>query len=487
MKKIGIIGAGLSSLSAACFLAKAGLEVHVFEKNTMPGGRSQFFSAEGFTFDMGPSWYWMPEVVDRLFADLGEKREDYFSLTRLDPAYQVFWEDFTSTHIPEKHAELVQLFDSFEEKGGEKLEQFLADAKIKYEVSMGSFIENPGLKISEFFRKDILSNAIKLDIFKSVEKDISKRFSSKKARDILNFPVLFLGERPSKIPAMYTLMNYADLELGTWYPEGGMNALAQGLEKAAKKFGAKFHYKQTVNHIITNKSSVTGMEINGEQHSFDAIIGGADYHHVEQHLLPKKFRKYSEKYWDKRKMAPSSLIFYLGVNKRIKKLQHHNLFFDELLEEHGKEIYDDPTWPTKPLFYVCAPSKTDSNVAPDGCENLMILIPIAPNLEDTAEMREKYKRIVLNRLEKHCEESIFEHLIYENSFCIEDFKNTYNSYKGNAYGLANTLMQTANLKPKIKSKLKNLYFCGQLTVPGPGIPPALISGKIVANQLIAEL
>ena len=487
MKKVGIIGAGLSSLSAACFLAKQGFEVDVFEKNSMPGGRSQFFTEEGFTFDMGPSWYWMPEVVDCLFRELGEKREDYFSLKRLDPAYQVFWEDFTSTAIPEKTSELIQLFDSFEKNGGEKLKQFLSDAKIKYEVSMGSFIENPGLKISEFFQKDILKNAVKLDIFKSVEKDIAKRFSSKKARDILNFPVLFLGERPSKIPAMYTLMNYADLELGTWYPEGGMNALAKGLESVALKNGVKFHYNSPVDKITHSESRAKGLEINGNQFFFDAIVGGADYHHIEQKLLPQKFRRYNENYWDKRKMAPSSLIFYIGLNKKIKKLQHHNLFFDELLEDHGKEIYDTPQWPTKPLFYVCTPSKTDKNVAPKDCENLMILIPIAPDLNDSEEMRKKYLNIVLNRLEKHCGEPIADCIIYQKSFCINDFKHEYNSYKGNAYGLANTLGQTANLKPKIKSKLKNLYFCGQLTVPGPGIPPALISGKIVANQLIDDL
>ena len=487
MKKVGIIGAGLSSLSAACFLAKQGFEVEVFEKNSMSGGRSQFYSEEGFTFDMGPSWYWMPEVVDQLFNDLGEKREDYFALTRLDPAYQVFWEDLTSTSIPANHSELVQLFDTFEENGGEKLEVFLADAKIKYEVSMSKFIENPGLKISEFLKKDILTNAIRLDIFKSVEKDIAKRFTSKKARDILNFPVLFLGERPSKIPAMYTLMNYADLQLGTWYPKGGMNALAQGLESVAKKNGVKFHYNSTVNQILIDDSKVKGVEVNGEQLIFDAIIGGADYNHIEQNLLPKKFRRYSGDYWNKRKMAPSSLIFYIGLNKKINKLQHHNLFFDELLEDHGKEIYDDPKWPTNPLFYVSVTSKTDDKVAPKDCENLMILIPIAPDLKDSEEVRLKYKDIVLARLEKHCKESITEHIIYQNSFCINDFKKEYNSYKGNAYGLANTLMQTANLKPKIKSKLKNLYFCGQLTVPGPGIPPALISGKIVANQLITDL
>ncbi len=487
MKKIGIIGAGLSSLYAACYLAKRGHSVSVFEKNKMPGGRSQYFKAEGFTFDMGPSWYWMPEVIDRLFEELDEKRSDYFQLTRLDPAYQVFWDDLTSTVIPMKHDELVTLFDSFETNGGEKLNRFLKDARVKYETAMGSFIESPGLKVGELLKPKLLREALKLDVLKSVEKDIANRFSSDKARNILNFPVLFLGERPSKIPAMYTLMNYADLELGTWYPEGGMNALAQGLEAVAKKYGVAFHYESTVEQVNTEGNKANGLQVNGKLFTFDAVVAGADYNFVEQQLLPEKFRRYSSNYWDKRKMAPSSLIFYLGVNKSISKLDHHNLFFDELLEDHGKEIYDNPKWPTKPLFYVCAPSKTDTNVAPQGHENLMVLIPIAPDLEDEQEIREHYLNIVLDRMEKHCGEEIRSHLIYTNSFCVKDFKSAYNSFKGNAYGLANTLRQTANLKPKIKSKLKNLYFCGQLTVPGPGIPPSLISGKIAAKQLLIDL
>ncbi len=453
----------------------------------MPGGRSQNFSAEGFTFDMGPSWYWMPDVIDRLFEDLGEKRENWFQLTRLDPAYQVFWKDLTSTHIPAKHEELVALFDTFESDGGQKLEKFLQDARIKYETAMGSFIESPGLSIGELLKPKLLKEALKLDVFKSVEKDIASRFQSDKARDLLNFPVLFLGERPGKIPAMYTLMNYADLDLGTWYPEGGMNALAQALEKIAIKHGATFHYGSEVLEILAYDDKIKGLRTAESSHEFDAVIGGADYHFIEQKLLPKAYRRYSETYWEKRKMAPSSLIFYLGINKRIEQLDHHNLFFDESLKDHGHEIYDDPRWPSKPLFYVCAPSKTDDQVAPAGHENLMILIPIAPDLEDTPEIRAQYLDLILSRMEAHCREELRSHIVYQNSFCVNDFKSAYHSYRGNAYGLANTLRQTANLKPKLKSKLKKLYFCGQLTVPGPGIPPSLISGKIAAKQLLKEL
>ena len=486
MKKIGIIGAGLSSLYAACYLSKKGHSVTVFEKNSMAGGRSQYFVDKGFTFDMGPSWYWMPEVIDRLFDELGENRSAYFRLTRLNPAYQVFWKDRTSTLIPEKRDELIELFDTFETNGGEKLKRFLEDARVKYDTAMGSFIEYPGLKITELMKFSLVRDALKLDVFKSVEKDIANRFISDKARNILNFPVLFLGERPNKIPAMYTLMNYADLELGTWYPEGGMNALAKALEKIAIDNGVSFHYKTEVEGVASHNDSVDSLIIGGKPVQFDAVIAGADYNYVEQQLLPKKYRRYNPEYWDKRKMAPSSLIFYLGINKKIKNLIHHNLFFDEELAQHGHQIYDDPKWPDKPLFYACVPSKTDVNVSPEGCENLMILVPIAPDLEDTPEIREFYFQLIIQRLEAHCGEPFAEHIIYKNSFCVNDFKSAYHSYKGNAYGLANTLRQTANLKPKMKSKLKNFYFCGQLTVPGPGIPPALISGKIAAKQVLIE-
>lgn len=484
MSNVGIIGAGLSSLYAACYLAKHGYSVTVFEKNSMSGGRSQTFKAEGFTFDMGPSWYWMPQLIDKMFIDLGENREDYFKLKRLDPAYRVFWKDRTFTDIPASKSELLDLFDTLEQNGGATLDKFLSDAKVKYDIATESFLELPGLKLSELMQTKALKAALKLDVFKSVEKDVHSRFKSDKARSILDFPVLFLGALPSHIPSLYTLMNYADLELGTWYPEGGMRDLAIALESIARKEGVQFVFDANVESIEETERKASGIKVNGEIHNFDKIVSGADYHFTEQILLPKKFRRYDEKYWDKRKMAPSSLIFYLGFDKKLDGLDHHNLFFDEDLNRHGAEIYTTPQWPSKPLFYSCVPSKSDTKVAPEGKENVFILMPLATDIEDNEEIREKYLSIILTRMEEHLGESLDDHLIFKRSFCIADFKSEYNSYKGNAYGLANTLNQTANLKPKMKSKLDGLYYCGQLTVPGPGIPPALISGKIAANQII---
>ncbi len=484
MKNVTIIGAGFASLYAACLLSKKGYAVTVYEKNESGGGRSRVYEAEGFKFDMGPSWYWMPELIDSLFVELGENRTDYFQLQRLDPSYQVFWKEDEPTAVPASRDALMEMFDTFEVNGAEKLDKFLKAAQKKYEIAVPEFLEKPGVKLGEVINFKVISQALKMDVFKSVEKDISNRFTSKKASEILNFPVLFLGEMPSRIPSLYTLMNYADMGLGTWYPSGGMGALAAALQKIAEKNGAVFHFNAPVSKFICKDDAVTQIEVNNQLIDIESIIAGADYNFVEQNLIPKKYRRYSDKYWDKRSLAPSCLIYYLGISKKIDGLLHHNLFFDEDLTAHGKEIYDHPRWPEKPLFYACVPSKTDDDVAPPACENIFLLVPIAPDLEDSQAIRDSYFEKIIKRMESQTKSSILPYVTYRRDYCIDDFKADYNSFKGNAYGLANTLRQTANLKPKIKSKLKNVFFCGQLTVPGPGIPPTLISGKIAAIELM---
>lgn len=484
--QIDIIGAGFSSLVAACFLAKEGHEINVYEKNSMVGGRARIFKAKGFTFDLGPSWYWMPDLIDQIFEELGENRKDYLSLERLDPSYKVYWNDETSTDMPASLDKLYQVFEDLEKGGGEQLRRFLEDAAIKYRVGTEKFLDKPGLKLSELIDIEVFKNFFKLDLFKSVEKDVCKRFSSHKARSILRFPVLFLGEMPHRIPSLYTLMNYADLKLGTWYPKGGMHQLALGLQSVAEKHGARFHLNTPVTAFKCDKGRITHIQVNGTFKETEQVIAGADYNFVEQNLVPKAYRRYDEAYWNKRKMAPSSLLYFLGINKRLGDLEHHNLFFDEDLVAHGRQIYEEPQWPDKPLFYACVTSKTDTDVAPEGSENLFLLMPLAPGIEDTEELREKYLDIILARMERHTKQNIRNHIVYKRSYCIKDFKSDYNSYKGNAYGLANTLLQTANLKPKITSKLDNLLFCGQLTVPGPGVPPSLISGKIAAKLVLKE-
>lgn len=488
MKKVIVIGAGFSGLAAATGLADKGYDVTILEKNSMAGGRARVFEAKGFTFDMGPSWYWMPEIFDNYFAKFNKKTSDYYDLVRLDPSYVVILEGNETIALPAGVDKLEALFEEMESGSGAKFREFLRQAEYKYEVGINQFVWKPSRSISEFVSVKLLYDVVRLDVFQSFAKHIRKFFTDDKILKLMEFPILFLGATPENTPAMYSLMNYAEMQLGTWYPMGGMHKIVQGMVALAEEKGVKILYNQEVEKVVINNGIAKQVITNQGTFDADAVVASADYHHVEDKILGQNYRNYDEEYWDKRVMAPSSLLFYLGVNKRIPKLLHHNLFFDEDFSLHAHEIYTEPKWPSKPLFYASAPSVTDSSVAPKGCENIFLLIPVAPDLEDTEEMREKYYDILMERLEKYCGTSIRDAVVYKRSYAHHDFKQDYHAFKGNAYGLANTLMQTALLKPTLKSKkIQNFYYTGQLTVPGPGVPPSLISGLLVANELDKEM
>lgn len=489
MSKIAIIGSGFSGLSAACYLAKAGHEVHVYEKNAEPGGRSrQFRTPEGYVFDMGPSWYWMPDVFERFFGDFGHKVSDFYDLKILSPSFDVVFPENDTLSVPENYSQLLSLFESIEPGSSLQLDKFMNEAQFKYETGMGKLVYKPGISIMEFADLDLMRGALRLQVFSSFSSHVRKYFSNPKLIALMEFPVLFLGAMPQDTPALYSLMNYAGLKLGTWYPKGGFGKVIDAIVKLAESYGAKFHFNSAVEKINIEKNLVSSITIKNSEVRVDAVIASADYQHVEDKLIPESYRNYPNSYWAKKTFAPSCLIFYIGLNKKIEKLNHHTLFFEEDLLEHSKEIYKNPKWPVKPLFYVCCPSKSDVSVAPAGHENLFFLMPIAPGLEDGEELREKYFKLMIRRLEKQIDAEILDLIDYKRSYCVSNFIEDYNSYKGNAYGLANTLMQTAVLKPGIKNKkISNLFYAGQLTVPGPGVPPALISGKIVAEILLKNL
>lgn len=488
MKKVIVIGAGFAGLSAATKLADEGYDVTILEKNSMAGGRARVFEEQGFIFDMGPSWYWMPDIFERYFAEFNKKPSDYYHLTRLDPSYKVIFDTQDEISLPANMGELEKLFESIETGSSKRLAEFLAESKYKYDVGIGEFVWKPSISITEFFDFRLVSKAFSLDMFASFGKHIRKFFKSERLLKLMEFPILFLGATPQNTPALYSLMNYAEIALGTWYPMGGMHEIVKGMVAVAEEKGVKIKLSEAVTRILVEGGTAKKVITNKGEYNIDVVVGGADYHHIESKLLDAEHRNYSTQYWDNRTMAPSSLLFYLGVNRRVEKLIHHNLFFDEDFNLHADEIYEHPKWPSKPLFYASAPSKTDASVAPAGCENLFILIPIAPDLEDNEEIREKYYKIVMERLEKYVGHDVRNHVVYKKSFAVSDFKEEYNSFKGNAYGLANTLLQTAFLKPSLKNKkVKNLYYTGQLTVPGPGVPPSLISGLVVAQQVMKEI
>jgi len=487
--EVAVIGSGFAGISAAAYLAKAGYTVHVYEKNESAGGRArQLVTDSGYIFDMGPSWYWMPEVFEQFFNDFGYKASDFYELELLDPGFSVVFGKDDVMHVPADFESLCTLFESLEPGSAEKLKLFLQEAEYKYKVGMEKLVYKPGLSIMEFADIDLIKGMFKLQVFTSFSKHIRKFFSHPKLIALMEFPVLFLGAMPEDTPALYSLMNYAGLELGTWYPKGGFGRVIEAMKEVAERQGAQFFLNEPVDTLQVKAGKVVNLSTSLRLRNYDGIVAAADYHHVEEKLLDKEYRNYNEKYWNSRVLAPSCLIFYLGVKNRINRLKHHTLFFDEDLKQHAIEIYKDPKWPSKPLFYVCCPSKTDRDVAPEGCENLFVLMPLATGIEDTEELREQYFGLIMDRLEDYTGQSIRGNLDYKRSYCAADFISDYHSYKGNAYGLANTLMQTANLKPSLKNKkLENLFYAGQLTVPGPGVPPSIISGNVAARQMIKYL
>ncbi|SEQ16674.1 phytoene desaturase [Hyunsoonleella jejuensis] len=479
-KRIAIIGSGFAGLSASCYLKQYGFDVTIFEKNATVGGRARQLKKEGFTFDIGPSWYWMPDIFEKFFNDFGKSTSDYYQLDKLSPAYKIFFKDEVIT-IGDTMDKICAEFERIEPGSSKPLRQFIGKAATNYDIAINKVVLKPGISPFELVTPETASRVDQF--FKTISGDVRKKFKNPKLISTLEFPVLFLGAKPSNTPSFYSFMNYADFGLGTWHPKGGMYEIIKAMTALSKSLGVNIYTDSPVEKIVVEGKNATSIKVNGETKSFDIILSGADYHHSET-LLDETYRQYSENYWAKKTFAPSSLLFYVGFDKKLKNVEHHNLFFDTSFETHAEEIYDNPQWPKDPLFYANFPSVTDASMAPEECETGFFLIPIAPGIEDTEEIREQYFDIIMSRFKKLTQQNVTNNIIFKESFCVKDFIKEYNSYKGNAYGMANTLSQTAFLRPKLKSKkVNNLYFTGQLTVPGPGVPPSLISGKLVA-QLI---
>ncbi|TVZ60069.1 phytoene desaturase [Flavobacteriaceae bacterium MAR_2010_105] len=480
-KRISIIGSGFSALSAACYLASYGNTVTIYEKNKTVGGRARQLKRDGFTFDIGPTWYWMPDVFERFFADFETHPKKYYELEKLNPAYSVYFDKNDYITIEDTLEKIYKTFEKEEAGSSSKLKTFMATAQNNYDVAIKDLVYRPGVSPIELITPVTIKKISQF--FSTIKKDVRKEFKNERLAKILEFPVLFLGAKPDNTPSFYSFMNYADFGIGTFHPKGGMYQVILGMKTLAESLGVVIKTENSIEKIIVDNGKATGIVSNGTVHHSDIVLSGADYHHTET-LMDLQYRQYSERYWENKVFAPSSLLFYVGFDKKLKNVNHHTLFFDVDFDTHAQAIYDQPEWPEQPLFYASFPSLTDTDSAPEHHEAGIFLIPLAPGLNDTQELRDIYFEKIISRFEDLTSQDVKKNIIFKESFCVNDFVKDYNSYKGNAYGMANTLLQTAFLRPKLKSKkVDNLFFTGQLTVPGPGVPPSLISGKLVAELI----
>ena len=479
-----VIGGGFAGLSVSAYLAKAGFRVGLFEKNDQIGGRARYWQHDGYRFDMGPSWYLMPEVFDRFFADAGRRREDYYDLKRLDPYYKVFFSPEESVTIGEDTAKTVALFNAFEPDGGTKLLRYLEQSRYKYDVAMRDFLYRDYRRLSDFFNPRMLIEGSKLRVLSSLDKSVRRSFSDRRARQILEYAMVFLGTRPEEAPALYSIMSHVDMNLGVHYPAGGLAGVAQAMGVLAGEAGVEVRTNEPVTAICVERGRTTGVISGGREHRADIVVSAADYPHTELELLGREHRTYNAGYWDRRTVAPSMFVAFLGVNKPLPRLCHHNLYFSEDWNEHFDAVFSAPSWPMNPCFYLSCISRSEADAAPNGAENLFLLVPVASGLDDDDETRESYFQHLIAHVERVTGETIQDAIAVKRLYSHRDFAADYNAYKGTALGLAHTLRQTAVFRPPRRSrKVRNLYFTGQYTHPGVGVPMTLISSRVTAQAI----
>jgi phytoene desaturase len=486
--EVVVVGGGFGGLSAACYLADAGANVHVLEKNEQLGGRASRLETDGFRFDMGPSWYLMPDVFERFFAYFGREPGDYYDLERLDPHYRIFFKDGDRLDVNGDHAEMREKFESYEPGAGEAFDEYLATSERHYETAMNKFVYEDRSSLRDWVDLDVLTAApVGLQLVGSMQGHVEDYFEHPKLQQIMQYTLVFLGGSPKNTPALYNMMSHVDFNLGVYYPEGGIGAVVDALVELGEEMGVTYQTGAEVTEIDRRKDGFLVETVDGEQFHPDDVVVNADYGHAERELVPEHERQYDDDYWDSRTYAPSAFLLYLGVEGDVDPLAHHTLVLPTDWEPHFETIFDDPDWPENPAYYCCVPSKTDDTVAPEGHSNLFVLVPIAPGLHDGDAIREEYREKILADIAANTGVDLRDRIVFEEQFAVSDFGERYNATEGTALGLAHTLRQTALLRPNNRSSaVDGLYFTGSFTTPGIGMPMCLISGEHTAEALIGD-
>lgn len=483
-----IIGAGFGGLATACILGKAGWKVTVLEKNEQIGGRAGVLKAKGFTFDMGPSWYLMPDVFEHFFALVGENINDHLNLKRLSPSYRVFFKDVHDRPY-DIYGDLKKDQDTFEalEPGSsQKLADYLKRSEYIYKTSMDKFLYQNYDGLRDIMKPSLIGEAHKLSLFSNMDRYVRSYFSSPETQKIMEYPLVFLGASPYNAPALYSLMSHVDFNQGVFYPDGGFGSVVRAIKTIGNKYGVTYKTNATVKKIIVEGGRATGVVTDQELFKADVVISNADIHHTETKLLDSTQRDHSDHYWQRRTLAPSALLMYLGVKGSLPQLLHHNLIFSKDWQTNFNQIFKTKQWPSDPSLYICNPSKTDSSVAPKDHENVFILVPLPAQLSYTDQELERYANKILDTIETEIKvPDLRQRIVYQKLFAAKDFATRYNSLEGTGLGLAHTLKQTALFRPKNTSrKVAGLYYVGANTHPGIGVPVTLISAELASQKIL---
>jgi phytoene desaturase len=511
-RSVVVVGAGFGGLSTACHLAYSGADVTVLEKNEQVGGRASRLEVDGFTFDRGPSWYLMPDVFERFFAAFDRHPTDYYELERLDPHYRIFFKDNEGRRpgrdapgldvdadgdtidVTPDRGQVKELFEAYEPGAGDALEDYLAQSRENYEVGMEHFVYEDRPRVRDWLDPELREYARGLTLLGSMQDHVENYFDHPKLQQVMQYTLVFLGGSPDTTPALYNLMSHVDFNLGVYYPKqrddhpssaGGLNAVAAGMAELAGELGVTIRTDHPVAGIKGRRGGFKVETAGASGHELaDVVVSDADYAHTEQALLPPEKRQYDADYWESRTYAPSAFLLYLGVEGDVEALAHHTLVLPADWQEHFDQIFEDPQWPDDPAYYLCVPSKTDDEVAPEGHSNLFALVPVAPGLDDTPAVRETYRDFVLADIAENTGVDLRDRIVVEETFSVSEFAERYNSYRGTALGLAHTLRQTALFRPPHRSTaLDGLYFTGAFTTPGIGVPMCIISGEITAENV----
>lgn len=485
--EVVIVGGGFGGLSAACFLSEKNFDVELIEKNEEVGGRASVLEEDGFRFDMGPSWYLMPDIFQRFFEKFDREPEDYYSLTRLDPNYRIFFKDGDRMDVPADPEEAADLFETYEDGAGDAFMEYLEKSEETYEIGMNEFVLKDRNNFRDYISLDVLKNARGISLIKKMQDHVEEYFENEKLQQVMQYTLVFLGGSPKNTPALYNLMSHVDFNMGVYYPEGGIYSVIEGMRELAEEKGVKFSTGEEVEKI-DRKEGKNIVVTEDRTIEADAVVSNADYAFTETELLPEKYTTHDKDYWNSKTYAPSAFLMYLGVDDELENLEHHSLVLPEDWNEHFGKIFDHPDLPENPAYYICNPSETDDSVAPEGKSAIFILVPIAAELELDEAEKQDFRDLVLEDVEENTGVDLEEKIEYEKIFTGEDFKSKYNSFNGTALGIAHTLRQTSVFRPKQRSKkMENLYYTGQYTNPGIGMPMCLISGEHVAEKVEEDL